>query len=120
MRAITPSSRWPQIAMISVAVAACATELIGILPCCKANIYRHAFAPRDRQVDFSVSATPGLPLTLPRFARVPPCPRRRRRRGEGWLGGEGPAPAEQPVRNRLGCAAVTADRASCGRAPRSA
>src|SRR5260370_30240874 len=36
------------------------------------------------------------PLTLPRSARVPPSPRWR---GEG--GGEGPAPAEQPVRDPL-------------------
>src|SRR6266853_1006431 len=34
------------------------------------------------------------PLTLPRFARVPPSPRLR---GEG--GGEGQAPAEQPDRH---------------------
>src|SRR5438876_6923443 len=37
---------------------------------------------------------PCPPLTLPRFARAPPSPRRR---GEGW--GEGRAPADQPVRN---------------------
>jgi hypothetical protein len=51
MRAMTPSSRWPTISMISEAVAGCEAEVIDVPPLLRDQRLTWRFAPISRKAD---------------------------------------------------------------------